>query len=94
VQEAKNAFKELLESVHVEADWTWEQVRLLLAYTARLHALFLVLCLLLVNEEIVGFVHLPSVGRILERFAFVRDEEDLVDVNMKGFCTGYASHHQ
>lgn len=23
--EAKNAFKELLESVHVEADWTWEQ---------------------------------------------------------------------
>lgn len=23
--EAKNAFKELLEAVHVEADWTWEQ---------------------------------------------------------------------
>lgn len=25
-QEAKNAFKELLESVHIEADCTWEQV--------------------------------------------------------------------
>lgn len=25
-QEAKNAFKELLESVRVESDWTWEQV--------------------------------------------------------------------
>ncbi|CAN6445562.1 unnamed protein product [Victoria cruziana] len=24
-QEAKNAFKELLESAHVESDWTWEQ---------------------------------------------------------------------
>lgn len=26
LQEAKNAFKALLESAHVEADWSWEQV--------------------------------------------------------------------
>lgn len=25
-QEAKNAFKALLESANVESDWTWEQV--------------------------------------------------------------------
>jgi hypothetical protein len=29
VQEAKNAFKALLESANVQSDWTWEQVSLL-----------------------------------------------------------------
>lgn len=28
IQEAKNAFKALLESVNVQSDWTWEQVLL------------------------------------------------------------------
>lgn len=26
IQEAKNAFKALLESANVQSDWTWEQV--------------------------------------------------------------------